>query len=214
VSFFDAQFRRQIAAGDYRLNPFEEAVIPFLQGSVLDLGCGLGNLSLAAARRGAHVTALDACPDAVADLNRRAREAGLDVTAQAMDLRSWRPAALYDAVASIGLFMFFASADARSALAALRGAVGPGGIVAVNVLVEGTTYLEMFDPRGFHLFARRECRGGVPRLDDRARPRRRLSRARRLAEEILHPGRSAAAVGGGLCRNLPEPVQSFHKAPI
>lgn len=162
MSFFDAQFRRQIAAADYRLNPFEEAVIPFLHGSVLDLGCGLGNLSLAAAKRGAHVTALDACPDAVADLNRRARETGLDVTAHAMDLRSWRPAALYDAVVAIGLLMFFASADARSALSAMRGAVIPGGIVAVNVLVEGTTYLEMFDPRGFHLFAHGEVTDAFP----------------------------------------------------
>ena len=52
IDFFDAQFRLQSAAGEYALNPFEHAVLPFLAGEVLELGCGLGNLSLAAAERG------------------------------------------------------------------------------------------------------------------------------------------------------------------
>lgn len=52
IDFFDAEFRRQSAAGEYSLNSFEQAVLPFLAGEVLDLGCGLGNLSLAAAECG------------------------------------------------------------------------------------------------------------------------------------------------------------------
>ncbi|MDE2094105.1 MAG: hypothetical protein KGI87_09670, partial [Burkholderiales bacterium] len=36
--------------------------------------------------------------------------------------------------------------------------VRPGGVAAVNVLVEGTTYLEMFDPRQHCLFAADELR--------------------------------------------------------
>ena len=65
VEFFGAQFERQIAAHDYQLNPFEERALPYLAGNVLDLGCGLGNLAFAAAARGAHVTAYDACELAV-----------------------------------------------------------------------------------------------------------------------------------------------------
>jgi tellurite methyltransferase len=82
VDFFDRQFARQARESDYALNPFERAILPYLFGEVLDLGCGLGNLSLAAAEAGCKVTALDASPTGVADLARRARERGLAVEAQ------------------------------------------------------------------------------------------------------------------------------------
>ena len=55
------EFDQQIEAAEYRLNPFEEWVLPHLRGTLLELGCGLGNLTLTAARRGLSVTALDAC---------------------------------------------------------------------------------------------------------------------------------------------------------
>jgi tellurite methyltransferase len=153
IEFFDRQFRRQIDAGDYALNPFETAALPFLTGDVLDLGCGLGNLSLAAAKQGARVTALDACATAVENLARRAREEGLDIATGAVDLRDWRPDRQWDAAACIGLLMFFPPDAARAGLAAVRGAVRPGGVAVVNVLIEGTTYLEMFDASGHCLFA-------------------------------------------------------------
>lgn len=153
VEFFDRQFERQIAASEFALNPFEQAALAFLQGEVLDLGCGLGNLSLAAARQGARVTALDACGRAITNLARRAREEGLDVTAGAADLRGWRSDRQWDAVACIGLLMFFPPEVARAGLDAVRAAVRPGGVAALNVLVEGTTYLDMFDASGHTLFA-------------------------------------------------------------
>ena len=43
VRFFDTQFRRQAAAGEFSLNPFEARALPHVGGEVLDLGehqCG------------------------------------------------------------------------------------------------------------------------------------------------------------------------------
>jgi tellurite methyltransferase len=156
VDFFDAQFRQQAERADYALNPFEQAVLPHLAGELLDLGCGLGNLSVAAARAGCTVTALDASPSAVADLARRAAEAGLPLEARQADLRHFTASRQYDSVVAIGLLMFFACDDARAVLAQLRESVRPGGIAAVNVLVEGTTFMAMFDPEGHCLFGRDE----------------------------------------------------------
>ena len=50
VRFFEAQFQRQVSSGEFELNPFERLALPYLSGEVLDLGCGLGNLAVAAAR--------------------------------------------------------------------------------------------------------------------------------------------------------------------
>lgn len=156
LEFFDRQFERQVEASDYALNPFERAVLPQLSGEVLDLGCGLGNLALAAAERGCRVTALDASATAVADLARRSAVRGLAFEVHCADLRHYVPAREYDCVVSIGLLMFFDCTDARGLLARLRDAVRPGGLAAVNVLLEGTTYLDMFDPQAYCLFGRDE----------------------------------------------------------
>jgi tellurite methyltransferase len=165
LDFFDRQFRRQIAASEYLLNPFEKAALPYLRGSVLDLGCGLGNLALAAAHAGARVTALDACPSAVGDLQSRARAKALDIEAAAVDLSGWRPQRTWDAVACIGLLMFFPPGPARAGLAAIGDAVAPGGVAVVNVLIEGTTFLDMFDPHGHYLFAPGEVAAAFPGWD-------------------------------------------------
>jgi SAM-dependent methyltransferase len=75
LEFFDRQFRRQVEQRDFQLNPFELEVLPHLHGRVLDFGCGLGNLAMAAAAQGCPVLALDASPTAIAALHRRAHAA-------------------------------------------------------------------------------------------------------------------------------------------
>ncbi len=152
VEFFDAQFRRQAGAGELVLNPFERAVLPHLEGRVLDMGCGLGNLALAAAARGCEVMALDASPAGIESLAERARAAGLAVDASIADARTFETDRRFDAVVSIGLLMFFDCDTARALVRRWQGWVRPGGAMAVNVLVEGTTYMDMFDPAGHCLW--------------------------------------------------------------
>jgi len=156
IDFFDAQFQLQVRDADLALNPFEQATLPWLRGRVLDYGCGLGNLSVAAARRGCSVVAIDASRTAIEHLRRLAQAEALPIDAFEADLRTYALGEVFDAIACIGLLMFFDCPSARTQLAMLQSHVRPGGIAAVNVLVEGTTYLDMFDASGHCLFARDE----------------------------------------------------------
>lgn len=153
IDFFEQQFRGTASGGTAALNPFEDLALPFLQGDVLDLGAGLGQLSMAAAARGARVTAYEASPTAVSHLRRQALAQGraLEVVEAAL-CAQFRPPGEYDAVVAIGLLMFFAKDDAYALLRCMQGAVRPGGVLVVNVLVAGTTWTEPLDPGAHHLF--------------------------------------------------------------
>lgn len=146
VQFFEAQFQRQALGDELALNPFEQAALPHLQGQVLDFGCGMGALAVALAERGCSVLALDGSPTAIHHLQALARERGLAIQALEADLRCYEIQREFDAVACIGLLMFFDREAALRQLAALQHQVRPGGVAAVNVLIEGTTYTDMFDP--------------------------------------------------------------------
>jgi tellurite methyltransferase len=156
IDFFDAQFRAQIAAGDFALNPFEQAALPFVRGRVLDLGCGLGNLAIAAARQGAQVVAVDASLPAIVHIAEVSRAENLGMTAIVADASAYRLAGEYDTVVAIGLLMFMRREAALERLGAIRQHVAPRGCAVVNVLVEGTTYMAMFDPQDYCLFAAEE----------------------------------------------------------
>lgn len=152
VAFFDKQFRTQPRDVALKLNPFEQLALPFLHGDVLDFGCGMGNLACEAARRGSKVLALDGSPAAIEHIQARALRENLPVSAVVADLRNYAITGTYDCIVSIGLLMFFDCGTASRVLAELRLHVRPGGIAAINVLTEGTTYLDMFDPSGHCLF--------------------------------------------------------------
>ena len=156
LNFFDAQFQRQVSAGDLSLNPFEETALPHMRGRVLDFGCGMGNLALAAARRGCSVVALDGSSAAISHLRAMAKRESLAVDAVQADLRNFEVSEDFDTIVSIGLLMFFDCDAAFRSLANLQAHVRPGGIAVINVLVEGTTYMDMFDPEGHCLFPRAE----------------------------------------------------------
>jgi tellurite methyltransferase len=156
VEFFESQFQRQVRDQDYALNPFEVLALDYLKGSVLDLGCGLGNLSLEAGRRGHRVVAVDASPTAVARLNQDAEHGEFPVRAIRADIGNWTIDESYDTIVAIGLLMFFPHKTALKLLTAIQEHVTPGGRAIVNVLIEGTTYLGMFDPNNYCLFRENE----------------------------------------------------------
>ena len=152
VEFFDTQFQRQIAQHEFVLNPFEQAALPHLRGRILDFGCGMGNLALHAARAGHEVRAYDASPAAIEHLRQVARDEALPLHAEVADLRVTQLQERFDTVICIGLLMFFECPTALRQLAHLQSLLRLGGVAVVNVLTEGTTYMDMFSPEGHCLF--------------------------------------------------------------
>jgi tellurite methyltransferase len=158
VTFFETQFQRQVRDGDFALNPFETLALEHLRGSVLDLGCGLGNLAIEAAHRGCEVTAVDGSPTGVEHVRQVVQHERLAISASVADLETWCIDREYDTIVAIGLLMFFRRERALALLADICSHVGPGGRAIVNVLTEGTSFLGMFDPSNYYLFGRDELR--------------------------------------------------------
>lgn len=156
IKFFESQFQRQVLDQQYALNPFETLALDYLKGEVLDLGCGLGNLSLEAARQGHRVVAVDASPTAVTRIHTDATRAGLPVQVIRAEIEKWSIDRSYDTIVAIGLLMFFRHETAIKLLQAVQKHVKPGGCAIVNVLIDGTTYMGMFDLDNYCLFQPKE----------------------------------------------------------
>lgn len=115
-------------------SPFVLAHLPQGCGLALDVACGRGRHSLALARRGFVVEALDRDQRALRELAARAREEGLEVRPACIDLVHWRPPRCrYEVIVK----SFYLQRDLFPALAA---ALRPGGtLIAETYLLEQLT---------------------------------------------------------------------------
>jgi SAM-dependent methyltransferase len=105
-------------------------------GEVLDLGCGTGRVALYLARLGHRVAGIDTDPVLVAELNRRARSAGLPVAAEIGDARDFDLGRRFGLVlAPMQLLQLFDDArQRRRCLACASRHLDPGASLAVALL--------------------------------------------------------------------------------
>lgn len=99
-----------------------------IRGSVLDAGCGSGDIALFLAGRGNMVTGIDFLKDPIARAKRKAAQLSLPVTflvKDAMTLKGWSER--FDNVVDSGLFHVFSDEDRRTYVAGLATVLKPGG---------------------------------------------------------------------------------------
>lgn len=99
-----------------------------ITGSILDSGCGTGEVALLFANRGHKVTGIDFLPGPIERAKTKAIERGLTATFLVMDALALREfSQVFDNVFDSGLFHVFSDADRRRYVEGLASVLRPGG---------------------------------------------------------------------------------------
>jgi ubiquinone/menaquinone biosynthesis C-methylase UbiE len=130
----DDRERRRLSLQASILNPLSDQLLRRAGLSagfrVLDIGCGIGELSMVAARLvgpGGRVTGIDIDEGALAIASARAREQGLDqIDFSHSNISDYRTDATFDAV--IGRHILIHTPDPRAVVAMARSFLKPGGV--------------------------------------------------------------------------------------
>src|SRR3954471_17442440 len=99
-----------------------------ITGSILDAGCGTGDIALFLASRGNKVTGIDFLEEPIKRARRKASERKLSVTFLVMDalnLKDWSER--FDNAIDSGLFHVFSDDDRRRYVEGLAAVLGPAG---------------------------------------------------------------------------------------
>lgn len=126
-----------------------------LEGSVLDAGCGTGEMALFLASRGHEVLGIDVAPRAIKRARAKAATRGLDaefLVGDVLELESL--GRTFDHAVDIGLFHYLAVEDRPQFAQSLAAAVLPGGTYATLCL---STHARV--KRGPHQLSEAEIRG-------------------------------------------------------
>lgn len=98
-----------------------------VNGLVLDVGCGTGELSLEMARRGLKVVGVDASPRAIGRARQKALEQHLPVLFEVVDALTMKFDRRFDTAVDCGLFHVFSDDERTSYVRSLTNVVRPQG---------------------------------------------------------------------------------------
>jgi ubiquinone/menaquinone biosynthesis C-methylase UbiE len=137
LGYSDDEFGRLERQGGYYRDLTEDVLVRAGIGEgmrILDVGCGVGDVSLIAGRLGptGSVLGVDRSPEAIETAGRRVEEAGQGgfVRFTSAELDTYRPAAGFDAV--IGRFIPMYLPDPAGALRRFAACIEPGGVVVFH----------------------------------------------------------------------------------
>jgi SAM-dependent methyltransferase len=105
-----------------------------LGGSILDVGCGLGEHTILLTRLGYDVRGIDYVAEAIAQARRNAESQGVQARFEVADALNLGAEPGYDTILDSALFHIFSDADRPQYVASLHRACKPGGVVHVLAL--------------------------------------------------------------------------------
>ena len=135
----------QLTPETHRLEPMDAwllANLPGARGSVLEIGCGTGQLARRLAAAFDHVTALDFSEGMIAEARRRtAPDTAIEYVCA--DMFEWlaRSSTRYDCIVTVATLHHV---DLRSALRTMASALKPGGRVLVIDLIDRSGWRYLF----------------------------------------------------------------------